>query len=367
MPPRRGAHTRRTRCPPRPCSQACATTHAADSIPWSSKRSSTCSGSTPWARWSSSIRSSSRSCTRQARIPRRCRARSCASSATSAGTSRIRVATSTFRSRTRTAPTCARSSKRRIQTGMASTSATTSSDALTRRFSALRDRGRRALVCCVTAGHPDPARSVALLRGLEQAGADVIEVGVPFSDPMADGPIIQASSQRALEHGMTLGGTLDLVRDADLHLPVVLFTYLNPLLAAGPDVLDRAAASGVHGVLVTDLPGGADPVREEWLGSGPLACVRLVAPTTPLERMREIAAHGSGFVYLISRRGVTGLRSDVSAELPDTIARLRAAATLPICVGFGISSAAQAAGVGRLADGIVVGSAIVKAAGESVD
>ena len=250
---------------------------------------------------------------------------------------------------------------------MASTSVTTSSDALTRRFEALRARGRRALVCYVTAGHPDPVRSVELLRGLEQAGADVIEVGVPFSDPMADGPIIQASSQQALDHGMTLGKSLDVVRDASLRTPVVLFTYLNPLLAAGPDVLERAAASGVHGVLITDLPVGADPVREEWLGSSPLAFIRLVAPTTPLERMREIAAHGSGFVYLISRRGVTGLQSDIPVELPATIARLREATTLPICVGFGISGAEHAKAIGRLADGIVVGSALVKAAGQSIE
>lgn len=250
---------------------------------------------------------------------------------------------------------------------MVSTSATTSSDALTRRLSALRDQSRRALVCYVTAGHPDPERSIALLRGVEAAGADVIELGVPFSDPMADGPIIQASSQRALDHGMTLARTLDLIRDARLHTPVVLFTYLNPLIAAGPDVLERAAAAGAHGVLVTDLPVGADAVREDWLGAGPLAFVRLVAPTTPLARMREIAAHGSGFVYLISRRGVTGVRSDVPTELPQTIARLRQATTLPVCVGFGISTAEQAKAVGSLADGIVVGSAIVQAADTSVD
>ena len=250
---------------------------------------------------------------------------------------------------------------------MASTSATISSDTLTQRFTALRASGRRALVCYVTAGHPDPARSVALLRGIEAAGADVIELGVPFSDPMADGPIIQASSQQALVHGMTLSRTLDLIGEARLRTPVVLFTYLNPLIAAGTGVLDRAALRGAHGVLVTDLPVGADPAREAWLGSGPLAFVRLVAPTTPLERMREIAAHGSGFVYLISRRGVTGVRTDVPAELPETIARLREATSLPVCVGFGISTPAQAQIVGRVADGIVVGSAIVQAAGASVD
>jgi len=238
---------------------------------------------------------------------------------------------------------------------------------LTQRFDALRRQGRRALVCYVTAGHPDVTGSVALLRGLESAGADVIELGVPFSDPMADGPVIQASSQRALEQGMSLAGTLDLIRDARLTTPVVLFTYLNPLIAAGPDVLERAASAGAHGVLVTDLPVGADPAREAWLGNGSLAFVRLVAPTTPLDRMREIASHGSGFVYLISRRGVTGVRSDVPVELPETIARLRAATTLPVCVGFGISTPAQATAVGRLADGIVVGSAIVQAAGSSVD
>ena len=250
---------------------------------------------------------------------------------------------------------------------MASTSATTSSDVLTQRFAALREQGRRALVCYVTAGHPDPTQSLALLRGLESAGADVIEVGVPFSDPMADGPIIQASSQRALEHGMTLDRTLDLIAEARLHTPVVLFTYLNPLIAAGRGVLDRASQRGTHGVLVTDLPVGADVDRESWLGGGPLAFVRLVAPTTPLARMREIAEHGSGFVYLISRRGVTGLQSDIPAELPGTIARLREATTLPICVGFGISSGEQAKAIGRLADGIVVGSAIVNAAETSVD
>jgi len=249
---------------------------------------------------------------------------------------------------------------------MVSTSATTSSDVLTSRFAALRERGRRALVCYVTAGHPDPSTSIALLRGLESAGADVIELGVPFSDPMADGPVIQASSQRALEHGVTLERTLEMISEAALATPVVLFTYLNPLLAAGSNILDRAAAAGAHGVLVTDLPVGADPQREQWFGASALAFVRLVAPTTPLERMRHIAAHGSGFVYLISRRGVTGMRSDIPVELPATIERVRAATTLPVCVGFGISTSEQARTIGRLADGIVVGSAIVQAASRSV-
>ena len=245
-------------------------------------------------------------------------------------------------------------------------SATTSSDVLRRRFEALARDRRKALVVYITAGHPTPDASVALMIALENAGADAIEVGVPFSDPMADGPVIQASSQTALAQGMTLDRALELVRAARLTIPVVLFSYLNPVVAAGPDVLERAAASGVHGVLITDLPVGADPGREQWLGSGPLAFVRLVAPTTPEARMREIGAHGDGFVYLISRLGVTGARDDVATELPETIARLRGATALPICVGFGISNATQAARIGQLADGIVVGSAIVGAANESV-
>ncbi len=245
---------------------------------------------------------------------------------------------------------------------MASASATTSPDVLDRRFADLRTAGRRALVVYVTAGHPTAERSLELLRGLDDAGADVIEVGVPFSDPMADGAVIQASSQRALEQGMTLDGTLDLVARARVRAPVVLFSYLNPLLSSRDHLLDRASESGVHGILVTDLPVGADPELEAWLGSGPLAFVRLVAPTTPFKRMAEIGRHGRGFVYLISRLGVTGERADIAADLPDTVAALRRATSLPICVGFGISRPDQAATVGRLADGVVVGSAVVRAA-----
>lgn len=249
---------------------------------------------------------------------------------------------------------------------MASASATTSPDALDRQFAALHAARRRALVVYITAGHPGIDASLTLLRGLDDAGADVIEVGVPFSDPMADGAVIQASSQRALEQGMTLDKTLDLIARARVRAPVVLFSYLNPLLASRADLLERAAEAGVHGVLVTDLPVGADPELEAWLGGGSLAFVRLVAPTTPAERMAEIARHGRGFVYLISRLGVTGERGDVSSELPETVARLRHATSLPICVGFGISRPDQAATVGRLADGVVVGSAVVRAADHDV-
>ena len=237
---------------------------------------------------------------------------------------------------------------------------------LTARFRALSAEGRRALVCYVTAGHPDPEQSVELLRGVAAAGADVMEIGVPFSDPMADGPVIQQSSQVALDHGVTLERTLQIVRDAALDIPVVLFSYLNPVIAAGPDILARARAAGVDGVLITDLPVGADPSREAWFGASGLDFVRLVAPTTPVGRMKEIAQHGGGFVYLISRLGVTGERADLPDDLPDTVARLRSATSLPICIGFGISTPAQAKAAGRLGDGVIVGSALVRAAGRSV-
>ena len=245
---------------------------------------------------------------------------------------------------------------------MASPPATTSSSSITRRFDALRKQSRRALVCYVTAGHPDVDRSLETLHALEEGGADIVELGVPFSDPIADGPVIQASSQRALEQGMNYDGVLALIERARLGVPVVLFSYLNPILAAGPDALVRAAEAGASGILVTDIPVGADPAREEWLGGSPLAFISLVAPTTPRDRMAKIARHGSGFVYLISRLGVTGLQETTATSLPDSVQRLRSATTLPICVGFGISTPQQARSVGNLADGVVVGSALVKAA-----
>jgi tryptophan synthase alpha chain len=250
---------------------------------------------------------------------------------------------------------------------MALPSATISPNAITRRFDAIRAASGRALVCYLTAGHPDLGRSRETLQAADEAGADVIEIGVPFSDPIADGPIIQRSSHRALANGMTYDGVLELVASLELSAPVVLFSYLNPILAAGPDALTRAAAAGVSGILITDLPVGADPAREEWFATSSLAFIRLVAPTTPLERMAAIARHGSGFVYLISRLGVTGVQESVASSLPDSILRLRSATTLPICVGFGIATADQARAIGRLADGVVVGSALVRAAEESVE
>jgi tryptophan synthase alpha chain len=256
---------------------------------------------------------------------------------------------------------------------MASASATTSSSGartaggrITERFAALKTAGKRAFVPYITAGDPGVSETVDLLRALDDAGADVIEVGVPFSDPMADGPVIQASSQRALDRGVRLDGVLEMIDRAQTQAPIVLFSYLNPIIAAGEHVLQRAADAGCDGLLITDLPVGSDPQREARLGGSPLAFIRLVAPTTPADRMTEIGTHGSGFVYLISRLGVTGVQQSLSADLPATLARLRAATTLPICVGFGVSTAEQATAVARQADGVVVGSAIVRAANESV-
>ena len=250
---------------------------------------------------------------------------------------------------------------------MALPSATISPNPITRRFDAIRGASGRALVCYLTAGHPDLARSGDALRAADEGGADIIEVGVPFSDPIADGPVIQKSSHLALAGGMTYDRALELVASVRLKAPVVLFSYLNPVLAAGPDALTRAADAGVSGILITELPVGADSAREEWLASSPLAFIRLVAPTTPRDRMAEIARHGRGFVYLISRLGVTGAQESVASTLPESILRLRSATKLPICVGFGIATAEQARAVSRLADGVVVGSALVRAAEESAE
>ena len=250
---------------------------------------------------------------------------------------------------------------------MASGSPTISSDAVTRRFAELRAAGRRALVPYITAGHPDEARTVDLIAGLEAAGADAIELGLPFSDPMADGPVIQASSQQALEQGMNFDRLLGLASRSRASIPLILFSYLNPVLAAGDDALTRAAQAGISGLLLTDLPVGSDPALEARLAAGPLAFIRLVAPTTPQARMSEIAKTGSGFVYLVSRLGVTGERQELPPDLPATVARVRAATSLPLCVSFGISRPEQARAVAQIADGVVVGSAIVRAADESVE
>jgi tryptophan synthase alpha chain len=230
-------------------------------------------------------------------------------------------------------------------------------------WSALRAGGRTALIPYLTAGYPDRAASEAALRAADGI-ADILEVGVPFSDPLADGPTIQRSTFQALQGGMTLGGTLELVRRAELRTPVVIFSYLNPILRFGVDRFIREAdALGVAGVILTDLPAGGDPAVERALLASPLDLIRLVAPTTRAERLAQAVVDAQGFIYLVARLGVTGASRDVAGDLAESVARVRRATALPIAVGFGISTPGQAALVARLADGVVVGSALVDALG----
>lgn len=222
--------------------------------------------------------------------------------------------------------------------------------------------GRRALIPYLTAGFPTRAVSLDALRRVAAAGADFVEVGVPFSDPLADGPTIQRTIQVALEQGMTVAGVLSLIREAAVEIPVIIMTYLNPVLAYGVErFVADARAAGAAGLLLTDLPAGADPGVERAVTESALALIRLVAPTTDDVRLRSALAEASGFVYLISRLGVTGARDRVPEDLEAQVRRVRGATTLPIAVGFGIGTAAQAAAAARWADGVVVGSALMDA------
>lgn len=250
-----------------------------------------------------------------------------------------------------------------------SSEAETASDRLTERLSQRRLAGRRLLVPYLTAGFPTRADTPALMTALARAGADAIELGVPFSDPLADGPTIQRSSQISLDAGGSLRSTLDALREfreRDRDTPVVVFTYLNPVFRHGLDrFIEDAVSAGADGVLLTDLPLGADPGLEQRLETSPLALVRLIAPTTPPARARRIAERAQGFVYYISRTGVTGARAELRNELREEVEALRAAASVPVLVGFGISTPAQAREVGRMADGVVVGSALIDVIRES--
>ena len=247
---------------------------------------------------------------------------------------------------------------------MGSLSATTSSESrLARAWAALARERRTALIPYLTAGHPDRARSLEAIRRAAEH-AEILEVGVPFSDPLADGPTIQRSSFEALEHGMTLAGTLDLIAEARIDRPVVVFSYLNPVLRYGVDEFLRDAAGlGVAGLRLTDLPAGSDPALEDKVRHSPLDLIRLVAPTTTGARLAEVVADAAGFLYLVARLGVTGASRELATGLEGYVARVRAASPLPLAVGFGISTPAQARAVAHLADGVVVGSALVDCLG----
>jgi tryptophan synthase alpha chain len=239
-----------------------------------------------------------------------------------------------------------------------------------RRFAALKQEGRAALVTFVTAGDPDLATSRAILAGLPEAGADIIELGMPFSDPMADGPAIQASSLRALRAGHKMRMTLDMVaefRARDPDTPIVLMGYYNPIYVYPNErFLDDAVAAGVDGLIVVDVP----PEADDELCLPALRCglsfIRLATPTTDAKRLPKVLANTSGFVYYVSITGITGAAApDVNAVQAD-VARLKVATSLPVAVGFGVRTGEQARDISRSADGVVVGSALVGALQKSL-
>ena len=230
--------------------------------------------------------------------------------------------------------------------------------------------GDAAFIAYVSAGDPDMARSLQVVRALERAGADIIELGVPFSDPLADGVVNQMAAQRALDAGATFPGVLDLVKEIRLEseIPVVLFTYLNPVYTYGFERFHiDAAAAGVDGVLLLDLPPDEAIQNVELVENPSLRHIRLIAPTTPPERIPQLAKSGEGFIYYVSRAGVTGAQTELSAGIADQVAAIKAHTDLPVAVGFGISTPEQSAAVAAAADGVVVGSAIVNIVAEHAD
>jgi len=242
---------------------------------------------------------------------------------------------------------------------------------IARRFAALAAEGRAGFVSYLSAGDPDPETSLALLRGLPAAGADVIEIGVPFTDPMADGPAIQESSLRALAAGMSMRRTLDLVRafrEGDAHTPIVLMGYYNPIYIYGAEGFARdAAAAGVDGLITVDLPPEEEAELREPAQAVGLDLVRLIAPTTDDARLPKVLADASGFVYYVSITGITGTASPSVDSVGAALARLRRQTALPVAVGFGINTPAQAAEIAGVADAAVVGSALVRRIAANLD
>lgn len=239
-----------------------------------------------------------------------------------------------------------------------------------RRFAALKTEGRAGLVTFVTAGDPDYETARAILFGLPEAGADMIELGMPFSDPMADGPAVQASSLRALKSGQTMRKTLALVREfraRDQDTPIVLMGYFNPIYVF-PAIafLDEAKAAGVDGLIIVDVPPEADeelclPAIERGLNF-----IRLATPTTDAKRLPAVLANTTGFVYYVSITGITGSAAPVIDDVHAQVARIKKATTLPVAVGFGVRTAEQAKAIAKGADGVVVGSALVTAIQQSL-
>jgi tryptophan synthase alpha chain len=239
------------------------------------------------------------------------------------------------------------------------------------RFAALKREGRAALVTFLTAGDPDAATSRAILEALPKAGADIVELGMPFTDPMADGPAIQASSQRALRAGQTLAGTLAIVRDfrrADAATPIVLMGYYNPIYIYGVGrFLADARSAGVDGLIVVDLP----PEEDDELCVPALKAgfnfIRLATPTTDDKRLPAVLANTSGFVYYVSITGITGMAAPDTGAVAAAVARIKRHTALPIAVGFGVKTAEHAGAIAAVADGVVIGSALVEAVRQSLD
>jgi tryptophan synthase alpha chain len=234
-------------------------------------------------------------------------------------------------------------------------------------FERLKRSRRGGLVAYVTAGDPDPDVSLEILVSIARAGADVLEVGIPFSDPLADGPVIQRATERALASGMTLRGALDLVcrARAEVDTPVVLFTYANPILRMGVDDFARGAnAAGVDGVLVLDYPVEEAESLRTTLGVAGLDPIFLISPTTSEARIRRSAEQGSGFLYVISRLGVTGARDQLADGTAELLSRVRQQSALPLALGFGIARPEHVAEACRHADAAVVGSALVNVIAE---
>lgn len=236
-----------------------------------------------------------------------------------------------------------------------------------RKFSRLREKQEKALVVYLTAGDPDIFTTRRLVLGLEEAGVDVIEIGVPFSDPTADGPVIQAASQRALSRGVTLSGILDMIeslRDVS-DIPIVLFGYYNPIFSYGNErFAAMAKQAGVDGILVVDLPPEESRELRQYTDLAGLDFISLIAPTTSDRRIRQIAKNATGFIYYISITGVTGTTKPVMQNIKVDVQRIRKMSCLPLVIGFGISTPLQAAEIAAYADGVVVGSAIVRIIGE---
>jgi len=242
---------------------------------------------------------------------------------------------------------------------------------IARRFAKLRAEGRAGLVIYLTAGDPDPETSLALFRGLAVAGAEVIEIGMPFSDPMADGPAIQAGGQRALKRGMTLRKTLSMVRtlrDEDQDTPYVVMGYYNPIYRYGAETFARdAVAAGVDGAIVVDLPPEEDAELCLPALKAGFNFIRLATPTTDDKRLPAVLANTSGFVYYVSITGITGAAAPDAGRVAQAVARIKRHTGLPVAVGFGVKDAASAAAIARGAEAVVVGSALVERVRASLD